>query len=65
MTGDQTAPASSGTAPRKLTHLQARAEQRLYWSRKSPAERLAAAAALTRRSYAYWFCLYGAKKKQN
>jgi hypothetical protein len=37
--------------PRKLTHLQARAEQRPYWSRKSPAERLAAAAALTRRSY--------------
>ena len=37
--------------PRKLTHLQARAEQRLYWSRKTPSERLAAAAALTRRSY--------------
>jgi PIN domain nuclease of toxin-antitoxin system len=51
MTDDQMAPASSETAPRKLTHLQARAEQRLYWSRKSPAERLAAATALTKRSY--------------
>jgi hypothetical protein len=40
-----------GLAPRKLTHLQARPEQRLYWSRKIPAERLAAAAALTKRSY--------------
>jgi hypothetical protein len=38
--------------PRKLTPEQARAEQRLYWSRKTPAERIAAAAALTRRSYA-------------
>jgi hypothetical protein len=37
--------------PRKLTHLQARTEQRLYWSRKSPADRLAGAAALTKRSY--------------
>ena len=51
MTGDQTAPASSGTAPRKLTHLQARAEQRLYWSRKSASDRLDAATALTKRSY--------------
>ena len=39
-------------APRKLTPLQAREEQRLYWSRKSPAERLAACTALTKRSYA-------------
>jgi hypothetical protein len=37
--------------PRKLTPEQARAEQRLYWSRKTPAERLAAAAALTKRSF--------------
>jgi hypothetical protein len=37
--------------PRKLTPEQARTEQRLYWSRKSPSERLAAAAALTKRSY--------------
>ena len=40
------------TAQRKLTHLQARTEQRLYWSQKSPADRIAAAAALTKRSYA-------------
>lgn len=38
-------------APRKLTPIQARVEQRLYWSRKSASERLAAAAALTKRSY--------------
>ena len=37
--------------PRKLTPEQARAEQRLYWSRRTPAERLAAATALTQRSY--------------
>jgi hypothetical protein len=37
--------------PRKLTPEQARTEQRLYWSRKSPAERLAAATALTKHSY--------------
>jgi hypothetical protein len=37
--------------PRKLTPEQARTEQRLYWGRKSPAERLAGAAALTKRSY--------------
>jgi hypothetical protein len=37
--------------PRKLTPEQARNEQRLYWSRRSPAERLAAATALTQRSY--------------
>ena len=29
-------------APRKLAHAQARMEQRLYWSRKSIPERLAA-----------------------
>jgi len=38
-------------APRKLTHEQARAEQRLYWSRMSAPERLAAATALTKRMY--------------
>jgi hypothetical protein len=38
-------------APRKLTHDEARREQRLYWSQKSAAERLAAMADLTRRMY--------------
>jgi len=38
-------------APRKLTHEQARAEQRLSWSRMSAPERLAAATALTKRMY--------------
>jgi hypothetical protein len=38
-------------APRKLTHEEARREQRLYWSRKSAAERLAAMTELTRRMY--------------
>lgn len=36
---------------RRLTHEQACAERRLYWSRKSVAERLAAATALTERLY--------------
>ena len=39
------------SAPRKLTHQQARMEQLLYWSRMSIPERLAAANALTRRMY--------------
>ena len=39
----------SSLAPRKLTHEQARMEQRLYWSRKSIPERLAAMTDLTRR----------------
>ena len=39
-------------APRNLTHDQARVEQRLYWSGKSMAERLAAAAALKKRMLA-------------
>jgi hypothetical protein len=39
------------SAPRKLTHHQARMEQLLYWSRKSIPERLAAATALTARMY--------------
>jgi hypothetical protein len=38
-------------APRKLTHEQARTEQRLYWSRRSYAQRLAAMTALTKRMY--------------
>ena len=38
-------------APRKLTHHQARMEHLLFWSRKSVAERLAAAQALTERMY--------------
>lgn len=37
--------------PRKLSHHEARTEQRVYWSRKSIPERLEAAAALTRRLY--------------
>jgi hypothetical protein len=36
---------------RKLTHEQARAEQRLYWAGKTIPERLAAATALTKRMY--------------
>ena len=35
--------------PRKLTHEQARAEQRRYWSKKSIPERLAAMTALNKR----------------
>lgn len=35
--------------PRKLTHEQGRAEQRLYWSTKSISERLAAMTALNKR----------------
>jgi hypothetical protein len=38
-------------APRKLTHEQARTEQRLYWSGKSMAERLTAMTELTKRLY--------------
>jgi hypothetical protein len=38
-------------APRKLTYDQARAELRLYWSRKSVPERLAAMTALNERVY--------------
>jgi hypothetical protein len=38
-------------APRKLTHEQARAEQRLSWSRMSVPERLTAATALTTQMY--------------
>jgi len=38
-------------APRKLSHDEARREQRLYWSGKSVAERLAAMTELTRRMY--------------
>ncbi len=38
-------------APRKLTHEEARMEQRLYWSKKSIPERLAAMTALNRRMY--------------
>jgi hypothetical protein len=38
-----------GWAPRKLTHEQARAEQRLYWCGKSVPERLAAMTALNER----------------
>jgi hypothetical protein len=39
-------------APRKLTHEQARQEQRIASSRMSVAERLAAMTELTRRMYA-------------
>jgi hypothetical protein len=37
--------------PRKLSRDQAKLEQRLYWSRKTVLERLAASTALTRRLY--------------
>ena len=37
--------------PRKLTCAQARMEQRVYWSRKSVPERLAAMTDLTKRMY--------------
>ena len=37
------------TLPRKLTHEQAKQEQRLYWRDKSMAERLAAMSALNER----------------
>ena len=40
---------ADGLRLRKLTHEQARAEQRLYWSKKSGSERLAAMTALTQR----------------
>ena len=43
--------APNNLSPRKLTHHQARLEQLLYWSRKTIPERLAAAAALTKRMY--------------
>jgi hypothetical protein len=39
------------TAARMLSHDEARAEQRLYWSRKSIPERLAAMTELNRRMY--------------
>jgi hypothetical protein len=38
-------------APRKITHDAARQEQRVYWSGKSIAERLAAMTELTERLY--------------
>lgn len=37
------------SAPRKLTHEEARAEQRRYWAKRTPEERLAAMTELTRR----------------
>ena len=40
-------------APRRLTHEEGRAEQRLYWSKKTMAERIAAATELTRQLLAY------------
>ncbi len=42
---------ASMLAARKLSYAGARMEQREYWSRKSIAERLAAATELTRRMY--------------
>ena len=38
-------------APRKLSHAEAREEQRRYWGRMSIPERLAAAAELKKRMY--------------
>jgi hypothetical protein len=43
--------AAKDLAPRKLTHLQGRMEQLIYWSGKSIPERLAAMTALTRRMH--------------
>ena len=43
--------AASDWAPRKLTREEGKMEQRLYWSRKSIPERLAAMTELTRRMY--------------
>ncbi len=40
---------ASLTAPRKLSHPEARAEQRLFWSRKSIPERLAGMMELKQR----------------
>ena len=47
----ETTESATDWAPRKLSHEAARAEQRLYWSGKSPAERLAAMTELTNRMY--------------
>ncbi len=49
----ETQPAGGANLPllRKLTREEARAEQRLFWSRMSVTERLAASAELTRRMY--------------
>jgi hypothetical protein len=43
--------AASDWAPRKLSREAGKMEQRLYWSRKSIPERLAAMTELTRRMY--------------
>ena len=51
MTEGATSSAPSDWAPRKLTRHQAKLEQRLYWSRKSIPERLAAMTALTERMH--------------
>lgn len=40
---------SNEDAPRKLTHEEARAEQRTYWAKRSASERLDAMTELTRR----------------
>ena len=48
---EKTTDDASLSAPRKLSHSAARMEQRVYWSQKSAAERLAAAMELTRRMY--------------
>ena len=47
----QSAEDPSSLALRRLTREEAHAEQRLYWSRKTVAERLTASAELTRRLY--------------
>ena len=48
---EEAIPVAHGWSARKLTHAEARMEQRLYWSGKSVAERLAAMTELTRRMY--------------
>jgi hypothetical protein len=45
----ETIPVLESWAPRKLSHLQGKVEQRIYWSGKSIPERLAAMTALNRR----------------
>jgi hypothetical protein len=49
MTEGATGLSPNDWAPRKLSHAQGKMEQRLYWSRKSIPERLAAMTALTGR----------------
>jgi hypothetical protein len=51
MSEEATGGVAGDWAPRKLTREAGKVEQRLYWSGKSMAERLAAATTLTERMY--------------